>query len=67
YFEWVQGLQRFFWSEQEVNNRLDSIMRSAYQAVYERSCTQQTNLRLGAYLLAVARVAEATELRGLYL
>jgi len=66
YFEWVQDLQRFFWAEQEINHRLEAIMVRAYQAVQNKSHEQETNLRLGAYLLAVARVAEATELRGVY-
>jgi glutamate dehydrogenase (NAD(P)+) len=66
YFEWVQDLQRFFWAEQEINQRLEAIMVRAYQAVQRKSQDQETNLRLGAYLLAVARVAEATELRGVY-
>jgi glutamate dehydrogenase (NAD(P)+) len=66
YFEWVQGLQHFFWSEQEINSRLEAIMQKSYRAVYEKSRTQQTNLRMAAYILAVARVAEATEIRGMY-
>ncbi|MBV9229932.1 MAG: Glu/Leu/Phe/Val dehydrogenase [Chloroflexi bacterium] len=66
YFEWVQDLQRFFWVEQEINNRLEAIMTRSYQAVREKALEQETNLRMGAYLLAVARVAEATELRGVY-
>ena len=66
YFEWVQDLQRFFWAEHEINNRLEAIMVRAYQAVQHKSHEQEVNLRLGAYLLAVARVAEATELRGVY-
>src|SRR5215467_14440573 len=66
YFEWVQDLQRFFWAEHEINHRLESIMTRAFQAVQHKAGEQQTNLRMGAYLLAVARVAEATEIRGVY-
>jgi glutamate dehydrogenase (NAD(P)+) len=66
YFEWVQDLQRFFWAEDEINHRLESIMTRSYRAVKQKATDQQTNLRMGAYLLAVARVAEATELRGVY-
>jgi len=66
YFEWVQDLQRFFWAEDEINHRLESIMTRAFQAVQHKAAEQQTNLRMGAYLLAVARVAEATEIRGVY-
>ncbi|MFL5589889.1 MAG: Glu/Leu/Phe/Val family dehydrogenase, partial [Ktedonobacteraceae bacterium] len=66
YFEWVQDLQRFFWAEHEINDRLETIMTRAYRAVREKALQQETNLRMGAYLLAVARVAEATEIRGVY-
>jgi glutamate dehydrogenase (NAD(P)+) len=66
YFEWVQDLQRFFWAEPEINARLESIMTHSFDAVVQKADEQQTNLRMGAYLLAVARVAEATELRGVY-
>ena len=66
YFEWVQDLQRFFWAENEINNRLETIMTRSFQSVYAKSQEQQVNMRMGAYLLAVARVAEATEIRGVY-
>ncbi len=66
YFEWVQDLQRFFWDEPEINNRLETIMTRGYYATRHKAKELQTNLRMGAYLLAVARVAEATELRGVY-
>ncbi|MEO6892912.1 MAG: glutamate dehydrogenase, partial [Ktedonobacteraceae bacterium] len=66
YFEWVQDLQRFFWAEHEINDRLESIMVRSFQAVVNKAEEQQTNLRMAAYLLAVARVAEATEIRGVY-
>ncbi|HLI71413.1 MAG TPA: Glu/Leu/Phe/Val dehydrogenase [Ktedonobacteraceae bacterium] len=66
YFEWVQDLQRFFWAENEINDRLETIMKRSYRAVAEKSSEQECSLRMGAYLLAVARVAEATELRGVY-
>lgn len=66
YFEWVQDLQRFFWAELEINNRLEQIMMRAYQATRAKAEEQETNLRIGAYLLAVTRVAEATEIRGVY-
>jgi glutamate dehydrogenase (NAD(P)+) len=66
YFEWVQDLQRFFWAEHEINDRLETIMTRSYRAIREKALQQETNLRMGAYLLAVARVAEATEIRGVY-
>ena len=66
YFEWVQDLQRFFWAEREINSQLESIMSRSYEAVCQKAAEQESNLRMGAYLLAVARVAEATEIRGVY-
>ncbi len=66
YFEWVQDLQRFFWAENEINERLETLMMRSYRAVKQKAEEQDTSLRMGAYLLAVARVAEATEIRGIY-
>ncbi len=66
YFEWVQDLQRFFWAENEINERLETLMKRSYRAVAQKADEQETNMRMAAYLLAVARVAEATELRGVY-
>ncbi|HZR41168.1 MAG TPA: Glu/Leu/Phe/Val dehydrogenase [Ktedonobacteraceae bacterium] len=66
YFEWIQSMQHLFWSEQEIYDRLEMIMTRAYQAVQEKAHEHQTNLRMAAYLLAIARVVEATEIRGVY-
>lgn len=66
YFEWVQDLQRFFWAEQQINTELERIMRRSYQATYEKSQNVSVSMRMGAYLLAVTRVAEATAARGIY-
>ena len=66
YFEWVQNLQHFFWTEQEINQRLEGIMNRSYNAVRFKALEKGTNLRMGAYLLAVARVAEANQARGVY-
>jgi glutamate dehydrogenase (NAD(P)+) len=66
YFEWVQDQQDFFWAEQEINQKLEAIMTRSFTAVYNKAIEQGTTLRTAAYLLAVARVAEATELRGIY-
>ncbi len=66
YFEWVQDLQHFFWTEDEINARLDSIMVRSFNAVQAKKDERNTDYRMGAYLLAVARVAEATQVRGIY-
>ncbi len=66
YFEWVQDLQRFFWAENEINDRLETIMKRSYREVAREASEQGTHLRMGAYLLAVENVARATESRGVY-
>jgi len=66
YFEWVQDLQSFFWSEAEVNAKLESVMRRAFAEVHESARRHRTHMRTGAYCLAVGRVADATLVRGLF-
>lgn len=66
YFEWVQDLQHFFWAEDEINKRLEQIMVRSFDAINSKRLEQNCDFRLGAYLLAVSRVAEATQVRGIY-
>ncbi|MGH3072662.1 MAG: Glu/Leu/Phe/Val family dehydrogenase [Gaiellaceae bacterium] len=66
YFEWVQGLQEYFWKEEEVNERLNDIVTRAFQETWETRETHGTSMRMAAYGIAVRRVAEATVTRGLY-
>ncbi len=66
YFEWVQGLQSFFWSEDEVNANLEKIMVRAFNDVLAISQSQEVDMRIAAYILAIDRVANATLLRGIY-
>ena len=66
YFEWVQGLQQFFWSEREINQRLAELMRRAFEEVWSVAERDGVSLRRAAYLVAIARVAQATRLRGVY-
>jgi len=66
YFEWVQGLQSFFWSEAEVNQRLEQIMVAAGETVYNLAIARGITWRLAAYLIAVRRVADALAIRGIY-
>lgn len=66
YFEWVQDLQSFFWSETEVNAKLESVMRRAFHDVHDTARKHRTHMRTGAYILAVGRVADATLVRGLF-
>jgi glutamate dehydrogenase (NAD(P)+) len=66
YFEWVQGLQEYFWKEAEVNAKLNDITTRAFNETWTTRESKQTSMRLAAYGLAVQRVAEATTTRGLY-
>jgi glutamate dehydrogenase (NAD(P)+) len=66
YFEWVQDLQSFFWSEAEVNAKLEAVMRRAFLEVFEMARKHRTHMRTGAYVLAVGRVSDATLARGLF-
>jgi len=66
YFEWVQGLQSFFWTEDEVNNNLEKIMVKAFDDVLVISQQKKVDMRIAAYILAIDRVATATLLRGIY-
>ena len=64
YFEWVQNLQHFRWSEREVNDKLGGIMRRAYRDVSARAKEERISLREAAYLLGIERVVEASRTRG---
>jgi len=66
YFEWVQGLQEYFWKEDEVNARLNEIVTRAFDETWATYESRRISMRLAAYGLAVQRVAEATVTRGLY-
>ena len=66
YFEWVQGLQEYFWKESEVNARLNDIMTRAFNETWQTHQQRGITMRTAAYGIAVNRVAEATMTRGLY-
>jgi glutamate dehydrogenase (NAD(P)+) len=66
YFEWVQGLQEYFWREDEVNAKLHDIVARAFEEAWVTRERYDTSLRMSSYGLAVQRVAEATTTRGLY-
>ena len=66
YFEWVQGLQEYFWKEVEVNAKLNDIVSRAFEETWETAQTRNLPMRVAAYGLAVQRVAEATVTRGIY-
>ena len=66
YFEWVQGLQEYFWKEVEVNAKLNDIVSRAFDETWETAQGRKLPMRVAAYGLAVRRVAEATVTRGIY-
>ncbi|MBS1718746.1 MAG: Glu/Leu/Phe/Val dehydrogenase [Armatimonadetes bacterium] len=66
YFEWVQDLQNFFWDEDEVNVKLEKLMRHSFGAVRSTMEQHKTNMRTAAMIIGVKRVAEATMVRGIF-
>lgn len=66
YFEWVQDMQAFFWTDEEIADELDRIMDTAYADVLAMSAEKGVDARSAAMMVAVSRVAEATSMRGLY-
>ncbi len=66
YFEWVQDFSSFFWTEDEINQRLTRIMREAFAAIWHLAEQEKVSLRTAAFIVACTRVLQARELRGLY-
>jgi len=66
YYEWVQDQYSFFWSENQINETLEQTMKTAFKSVYDTAQRYETDMRTGAYILAVDRVAEATRMRGIF-
>ena len=66
YFEWVQGLQSFLWRESEVNERLRDIMVRSFGEVLQVAERRQVSMRVAAYILAVDKVVQALDVRGIY-
>ena len=66
YFEWVQDRMGYFWTEEEVNQRLDRIMSSSFTDVLQYAISHNVDNRIAAYMLAIDRVAYTTKQRGMY-
>jgi glutamate dehydrogenase (NAD(P)+) len=66
YFEWVQDRYGYFWTEKEVNERLEAKMCEAFNAVLQTSLKYKVDMRTAAYIVAIGRVATVTRLRGMY-
>ncbi|OZI74754.1 Glu/Leu/Phe/Val family dehydrogenase [Bordetella genomosp. 12] len=66
YFEWVQDFSSFFWSEEEINQRLERIMREAYAGIAQVAREHKVTLRTAAFIVACTRILQARQVRGLY-
>ena len=66
YFEWVQDLQELFWDEDDVNSRLEKVMLRSFKDVHNSAQKYGVDMRTGAYILAINRVAQATQWRGIW-
>ncbi len=66
YFEWVQDRMGYFWSEEEVNERLERVMTEAFAGVLEVALENKVDLRMAAFMVAIQRVVEVVQLRGIY-
>ncbi|WP_456318415.1 Glu/Leu/Phe/Val family dehydrogenase [Priestia megaterium] len=64
YFEWVQNNQGYYWSEEEVNEKLEKILNEAFANVYQMSIEQKVDMRLAAYIVGLKRLSSAIEWRG---
>ncbi|MCH8623058.1 Glu/Leu/Phe/Val dehydrogenase [Undibacterium sp. TS12] len=66
YFEWVQDFSSYFWSEDEINQRLTRIMKEAFNSVWQVTEDKNVSLRTAAFIIGCSRVLQAREVRGLY-
>jgi glutamate dehydrogenase (NAD(P)+) len=66
YFEWVQDRQGFFWREKDVNDHLQDFIENAFDEVVRAAENFKVRNRIGAYIVAIERVAKALKLRGIY-
>ncbi|HVG00838.1 MAG TPA: Glu/Leu/Phe/Val dehydrogenase [Chloroflexia bacterium] len=66
YFEWAQNIQGYYWAEDEVNQKLERVMKRSFRDVFETADNNTVDMRTGAYMLAISRVAEVTRLRGIF-
>ena len=66
YFEWVQNLYNYAWTEDEINERLDQKITKAFHEVWDTAEKHKVNMREAAYFVAVDKVAKATQIRGFF-
>ena len=66
YFEWAQDRAGYFWTLDRVNSRLERLMKQSFDAVYNSATSYDVTLRIGAYILAIEKVAKTLKIRGIY-
>ncbi len=66
YFEWVQGLQSYFWNEGEVRRQMENTLVASLDAVNGAMTQNNCSMRMGAYMIAIERIIEAVNARGFY-
>ena len=66
YFEWVQDMQAYFWSEKEINARLQDIIVGAFTEVYDLSVKEKVDMRMAAFMVGLRRLGKAATIRGMY-
>ena len=66
YFEWVQDFSSFFWTEEEINQRLERVMREAFASVWQMAQEHKVSVRTAAFIVACTRILAARQVRGLY-
>jgi glutamate dehydrogenase len=64
YFEWVQNNQGYYWTEEEVEEKLEKVMVKSFNSIYETAQTRKVDMRLSAYMVGVRKMAEASRFRG---
>lgn len=64
YFEWVQNNQGYYWTEEEVEEKLEKVMVKSFETVYTTAMNRKVNMRLAAYMVGVRKMAEASRFRG---
>ncbi|OIJ15879.1 glutamate dehydrogenase [Anaerobacillus arseniciselenatis] len=64
YFEWVQNNQGYYWTEEEIEKKLESVMVTSFENVYRIAATRKVDMRLAAYMVGVRKMAEASRFRG---
>src|SRR5207237_10145591 len=66
YFEWVQDIQSYFWSEKDINARLQDIIVMAFREVYGTAQKENVDMRLAAFMVGLTRLAKAVRIRGTF-